>query len=141
MSHLNSLPYLFYGFGRRVNEASGNMESTKYWMYPKVSNTSNYLNHTVVLNETISKSPVNLFLYNSDKFVDFGVRVTDLKCYQSLVRYFGTLNETDHSLVESEMSLNTTTVSLVGEIAVFETTMEKRRGKCLFKFNFDFLKL
>ena len=130
MSHLNDLTNLFYGFGRRINEVKGSLEMTKYWMYPKVFNTSNYFNHSIVLNESISKSPVNLCLYYSDEFVDFGVRVTDLKCYQSLVKYFGTLNETDHSFVESEMALTTSTVSLVGEIAVFETTMEKRRGKC-----------
>ena len=97
-------------------------------MYPKIFNSSKYLNYSIVLNETISQSPVNLCLYYSDKFVDYGVRVTDLKCYQSLVKYFDTLNETNHVVVESEASLSTSTVSLIGEIAIVETSMEKRRG-------------
>jgi len=126
VSHLNDLTNLFYGFGRRINEVKGSLEMTKYWMYPKVFNTSNYFNHSIVLNESISKSPVNLCLYYSEKFVDFGVRVTDLKCFKSLANYFSSQNQTEHALVESEQGPITASVSLIGEIAVVESSMEKR---------------
>jgi hypothetical protein len=117
--------HLFYGFGRRINEVKGSLKTAKYWMYPKVFNTSNYLSHSIVLNESISKSSVNLCLYYSDKFVDFGVRVTDLKCFKNLANFFNSQNETEHTLVESETGPKAASISLIGKIAVIESSMEK----------------
>ena len=122
-AHLNGVDPLIYGFGIDTIVKD---DSIRYWMYPRVLNTSMYQNHNVVLNET-GKPLVNLCLYYSEKFVDHGIRVTDLKCYKSLVKHFEAIKYENVVEIESDLLVKPS-VSLIGEILIVESSMEKRRG-------------
>ena len=101
-------------------------ESVKYWLYPKVLNASTYVNHTFLLNVT-DKAPISISLYQSDKFIDFGFRVTDVKCYERLVTFFDAVPIEHVAELESDLVVKPT-VSLLGEVLLIETSKEKRRG-------------
>jgi len=128
--HLDGISHLLYGFGIDAN-MKGGVDSIRYWMYPKILNTTMYLNHSVVLNASNlshdMSHDMNMCLYYSDKFVDHGIRITDLKCYQSLVKHFEMIKEEHVAEIESDLLVKPT-VSLIGEIMVLDSSMEKRRG-------------
>ena len=66
--------------------------------------------------------PRDLVLYHSEKFINYGVRVTDFRCFLKLVTLLntGTLNH----VVRLENSVKT--ISLFGEVVIGDKTVVKR---------------
>jgi len=121
VNHLVDVPNKVFGLGR-MPAVKG--ELTKYWMYPRVENSTFYLNHHLNLNTT---NDGNVVLYHGDKFVDIGVRVKDLKCYQRLVNFL------DSITVEHEVELDSTLtvkpkISIFSEVLLLDNPKVLRRS-------------
>ena len=105
-----------------MSEVKG--EQIKYWMYPRVFNTTMYLNHTLLADKD-DKLPINVCLYQSDNFVDFGIRIKDVKCYQSLVRILESIKEKHVVDLDSDLAVKPT-VSLISEILIADRPLSPR---------------
>ena len=64
----------------------------------------------------------DLFLYYSDKFEQFGFRVTELKCYERLVELFRQSTVSHPVRIEEGVE----EVSLFGEVLVFDKVVQKK---------------
>ena len=122
MRHLSGVPNKIYGIGR-IPVVKG--EVARYWLYPRVENTTTYLNHSWgVINKAV-ETPVNIVLYSGEKFVDFGIRVPSDKCYQRIVRFLDGV--TGEQVVEVESGVvPRPTVNLIGEVLIVDPTMQRR---------------
>jgi len=120
--HLSGVSTRFFGLGR-VPVVKG--ESARYWLYPRIENTTTYLNHTWNFINKTTESPVNTLLYQGDKFINFGIRVPDLKCYQRIVKFLDTITVEQFVELESDLVVRPT-VGLIGEVLIVDPTMTKR---------------
>ena len=103
-----------FGLERIVPELNNqHAESVKYWLYPRLSDNMTFVNHTTIV-DGVSK---DLLLYYSAKFVDFGLRVTQKKCYQRLVTLIKN-SPSDHQVnLQTDLPVKSI-VSLIGEISI-----------------------
>lgn len=106
-----------FGISRVEGLEKVNPEEVRYWFYPRRLDNSTYFNRTVL----VDGIPRDLVLYYSEKFVDFGIRVTNMKCYQSLVRLFNGVSV--NKMVQIEGGSN---VSLFGEVLMLDREISKR---------------
>jgi len=96
-------------------------EFTKFWMYPRSMDNTTYENHTVMGTD----KQIDLVLYYAEKFIDYGFRVTDLKCYTSLVSMFRFSNDTHMVPVESDLLVRPM-IPLFSEVMIIDKEMHKR---------------
>ena len=97
-------------------------EPIKYWMYPRVFNTTTYLNHTLLVNQN-DTAPISISLYQSDKSIDAGIRIGNEKCFQRIVNFFDTVkvsHDVDFAGVVGEK------VSLFSEILIVDRVIHER---------------
>ena len=106
-----------FGISRIVVSEKVAPEQVRYWFYPRRLDNTTYINHTVVVDDVAR----DLVLYFGEKQTDFGIRVTDAKCYQRLVRVFqeATVNE----VVPVEGGER---VTLFGEVLMVDREISKR---------------
>jgi len=122
VSHLDGVKNDIFGIGRMLEKNKEN--NVRYWLYPRIINTTLYLNHTLITDKS-DKLPINVMLYQGDKFIDFGVRVIDLKCYNRLVSNFDLI--TNEHIVELDSDLDVRpTVSLISEILFIDRNINRR---------------
>jgi hypothetical protein len=121
ISHLDGVSFELFGLGH-MSVSNGEVE--KYWMYPRDVNSSVYLNHTLI-SDVKDKLPINVMLYHGDKFVDFGIRVEDLKCYKRLVSLLDSVKEEHLVNIDSELEVKPT-VSLISEVLVMGRSLSRR---------------
>jgi hypothetical protein len=121
--HLSGVPTKIFGLSR-IPVVKG--EVPRFWLYPRVENSTVYLNHTWNFINKTAQSPVDVVLYQGEKFVDFGIRVPEAKCYERIVKFLNGV--TSEQVVELESSVvPRPTVNMIGEVLIVDQVMEKRR--------------
>jgi len=100
------------------------IENVRYWLYPRRLDNSSYLNHTYVAD---NGRVVDLVIGCGERFVDVaGLRITDCKCYERLVRVFDESSRRPHmSRLESEPTV-VEEIPLIGEVLVLDKHVQKR---------------
>lgn len=96
-------------------------EKVRYWLYPRQLDNITYVDHSVVVGGVTRP----IVLYYGDEFIEYGLRVTDLKCYQRIV---GLIRG---SSTEREVILDVPTkpvVRIFGEVLVMDKVVSKRWG-------------
>lgn len=125
VSHLEGVSNQIFGLGRMSSvETKGDDLIAKYWMYPRVFNTTSYLNHTLLADKK-DKLPINVCLYQGEKFVDFGIRVKDPKCYKRLTTMLDSIRDEHVANLDSELDVKPK-VSLISEILIVTKTVGAR---------------
>lgn len=124
MSVLGEKKFNLFGIGMIPDFTENKLESMKYWLYPRKVDNSTYLNRTVSIENGKS---VDLVLYYNEKSTEqVGFRVTDLKCYEKLVRLFADASRVPRMFrLESESNI-VQEVPLFGEILVLDKAIQKR---------------
>jgi len=90
-------------------------------LYPRQSDNITYVNHTLILDGGAR----DIFLYYGEKFVEYGLRVTDAKCFQRLV---GLLRKSSLELMiplVSDLEIKPV-VPMIGEVLIFDKDVSKR---------------
>ena len=110
--------FTIFGISKVGNGEFDKLDESRYWLYPRKLDNSTYVDRTIMVNGVAK----DLVLYWSEKFTNYGVRVTDLVCYLKLVKLLntGTLNH----VVRIESLVKT--VSLFGEVVIGDRTSVKR---------------
>lgn len=100
------------------------IENVRYWLYPRKLDNSSYLNHTMVAD---NGRVVDLVVGCGERFVDVaGLRITDCKCFERLVRMFDVSSRTPHmARLESEPTV-VQEIPLIGEVLVLDKHVQKR---------------
>jgi hypothetical protein len=128
---LVNVPHKLFGLGR-LPTVHG--EEVKFGLFPKVvrpDNTTGYLDDRWELVNTTAETTVPLSFYHGDKFVDFGIRVADEKCYQRIVSFLGTIVGEQQVTLDTELEVDPA-VGLIGEVFIVEPTQERRCLRCGF---------
>lgn len=122
VSALGSKMFSIYGIGKLSTEIKDmKAESVRFFLYPRNIDNQTYFNYSV----PIEGSNVDLVLYYAEKFIDYGLRVTDLKCYERIVDMFSRSIENHVVRLESDLLVKPE-VSLIGEILCNDKTVQKR---------------
>ena len=120
-SHGEERVYKIFGLGYVPELVDAKPELVRYWLYPRSLDNVTYFNRTVITEGGVR----DLFLYYGEKFVELGLRVTDLKCYERIVRLIR-VSSVEHIVnLESELEVKPT-VPLVGEVLVLDKEVSKR---------------
>jgi len=124
ISVLGSRKFNLWGIGLIPELVDGKIESRRFWLYPRKIDNSSYLNHSVV---TESGKIVDLVIYYSEKSSDLsGLRITDLKCWERIVRIFDISAKIPHMVrLETEPTV-ITEIPVLGEVLVYDKTVQKR---------------
>lgn len=118
LAALGSKRFDVYGLAReQIVDGEIKAESVRVQLYPRKLDNSTYFNRTVEVDNKL----VDLYLYHSEKFVESGFRVTDLKCWERLVEIFNS-SLSDHVVKVGDLS----EVSLFGELLVADKPVQKR---------------
>jgi len=99
----------------------GFAEAGRYFLYPRSLDNSTYLNHTLLTEGGVR----DLFLYFGDKMVEFGFRVTDLSCFERIVKLISVAPVVHIGELESELVVKPS-VSLIGEVLLVDSQVTKR---------------
>jgi len=117
--------YSVYGIGMlSEGRIEGKAESVRYWLFPRKLDNSSYLNHSVVAD---NGKVVELVVGCGERFVDVaGLRVTDCRCYERLVRMFDEAARQPHmARLETEPTV-VQEIPLIGEVLVLDKHVQKR---------------
>jgi len=101
--------YKVFGLGFVPELTNVKSDLVRYWLFPRSLDNITYVNHTI----TVDGGVRDLFLYYGDRFVEYGLRVTDIRCFERLVALIRT-------------SVGTVGTSLFGEVLVFDKEVSKR---------------
>ena len=113
--------YKIFGLGYVPELDDVKAELVRYWLYPRSLDNMTYYNHSIITESGVR----DIFLYYGDKFVEYGLRVTDLKCYERIVGLIKVSSVEHVVTLDSELEIKPT-VPLVGEILVFDKEVSKR---------------
>ena len=110
--------YKVFGLGIVPEFVDAKVELVKYFLYPRQLDNITYVNHTIVLDGGVR----DIFLYFGEKLVEYGFRVTDVKCFGRLIGLI------KGSSVERLIPLEgqTVTVPMIGEVLVYDKEVSKR---------------
>lgn len=111
--------YSIFGMSRIVGMESNDSEPNRFLLFPRSLDNSTYFNSAIIVNGEYK----HLMLYYNEKFSDFGIRVTNLKCYQQLINSFARSMLNIIALVENDSKRN---VILFGEILIADREISKR---------------
>jgi hypothetical protein len=117
-----------FGLGFAPDFVSADSKEVKglerFWLYPRsLDNNSTYLNHTLVVEGGLR----DLILYYGEKMIEFGFRVTDLSCYERIVKLIK-VSPVEH-IVELQSELVVKPVApLIGEVLYLDSQISKRWG-------------
>jgi hypothetical protein len=125
-----------FGIGmiQDVAESSG-VESTRYWLYPRSFNATSiadrkvklYGNHSVILQDG---RVADLMLWYGERATtegqQLGIRVTDVKCYERLVRLFANSSRQPHMIRLEAGPQAVQEVPVFGEVLVMDKNFQKR---------------
>lgn len=96
-------------------------EQVKFYLYPRSLDNSTYLNYTFELEGKFH----DFVLYYGENFVDYGIRVIDVACYEKIVRWFRPLVDF-HVISLTDVNVVPYNVSLIGEVLIHDKTVLKR---------------
>lgn len=125
---LPSIPlYKTFGLGIALDiDVTTKKESIKFWFYPWQSNNSKYIDHTIVTNNGIK----DIFIYYGDKFIYYGFRISDIKCYEELVDLIRGSFVQNTTLMNSDLNVkpHQKEVIMIGQVLIFDKdTLKKQR--------------
>ena len=118
--------YKIFGLAIALDIDVTKKESIKFWLYPWQSNNSKYMDHTIMTNNGIK----DLFIYYGDKFIDYGFRISEIKCYERLVDLIRGSPLQNTNLLESDLNvkLRQKEVPMIGQVLIFDkVTLNKQR--------------
>jgi len=98
-------------------------EMVRFWLYPRKLDNITYVDHSVVV-DGVNK---NIVLYYGDKMVEYGLRVTDLKCYERIVGLIKGSSSGRSVTLESDLPVKPV-VTMIGEVVVMDRAVTKRWG-------------
>ena len=64
-------------------------------------------------------------MYQGEKFVDFGIRVQEEKCFQRLVKVLDMVKQAHNAELESDLVVKPT-VSLISEVLIMDRLVNRR---------------
>ena len=64
-----------FGIGFVPELMNVKVEQVRYWLYPRTLDNVTYANHTITVDGVVR----DIVLYYGTKFVEYGLRITDLK--------------------------------------------------------------
>lgn len=106
-------PYHLFGIGKLVETFVGKpVEGVFFSLYPRNFDNVTYVSSVFGTEEVV--------LYYGETFVKYGIRVTDLACFKQIYELF--FGITDYHVIK----VGTVPVSLIGEVLVSDTTVQKR---------------
>jgi hypothetical protein len=103
------LIYKVFGLGFVPELNNVKSEQVRYWLYPRSLDNVTYVNHTITVDGVVR----DIVLYYGDKFVEYGIRVTDIRCFERLVALIKTSTIGEGS-------------SLFGEVLIYDKEVSKR---------------
>jgi len=110
-----------FGLGIIPEFVDAKIELVRYWLYPRSLNNITYVNHTFVLDGAAR----DVFLYYGEKFVEYGFRVTDAKCFGRLIGLIRG-SSVEHMIpLESDLTVKPV-VPMIGEVMVLDKDVSKR---------------
>jgi hypothetical protein len=110
-----------FGIGFVPELTNVKVEQVRYWLYPRSLDNVTYVNHTTTVDGVVR----DIVLYYGDKFVEYGIRVTDIKCYQRLVSLVKGSSSGRVVTLESDLPVKPV-VSLIGEVLIYDKEVSKR---------------
>jgi hypothetical protein len=103
------------------------VESMRYWLYPRSLNGTTYANRTVALE---NGRVADLMLWYGERAAtegqQLGVRVTDVQCYERLVRLFADASRQPHMVRLEAGPQAVQEIPLFGEVLVMDKNVQKR---------------
>ena len=100
--------YRVFGLGFIPELVDAKPELTRYWLYPRSLDNVTYVNHTLLVDGVAR----DVFLYYGEKFVEYGIRVTEPICWSRLV-----------GLIRAS---STGVHSMIGEVLIYDKEVSKR---------------
>jgi hypothetical protein len=113
--------YKIFGLGYVPELIDAKPEQVRYFLYPRSLDNVTYYNHTVITENGLR----DIFLYYGDKFIEWGLRVTDLKCYERIVSLIKVSSVEHIVTLDTELDIDPT-VPLIGEVLVYDKEISKR---------------
>jgi hypothetical protein len=110
-----------FGLGIIPELVNAKVDQVRFWLYPRSLDNVSYGNHTV----TVDGAVRDIVLYFGAKFVEYGLRVPDLKCYQRLVGLIRGSSTGRIVNLESDLPVKPV-VSLIGEVLILDKEVSKR---------------
>jgi len=113
--------YKVFGLGVVPEFVDAKIELVRYWLYPRSLDNITYVNHTFSVEGAVR----DIFLYYGEKFVEYGFRVTDAKCFGRLIGLIRG-SSVEHMLpIESDLVVKPV-VPMIGEVLVYDKEVSKR---------------
>jgi len=97
-----------FGFGFVPELLNAKPVDTRYWLYPRSLDNVTYTDHTF----TVDGGVKNLVLYYGDRFIEYGLRITDIRCFERMI-----------ALIKSS---SVGVGSLIGEVLIYDKEVSKR---------------
>jgi len=113
--------YRVFGLGVVPEFVDAKTELVRYWLYPRSLNNITYVNRTLVLDGGVR----DIFLYYGEKFVEYGFRVTDDKCFGRLIGLIRGSSVERMIPLESDLVVKPV-VPMIGEVLVLDKDISKR---------------
>ena len=110
-----------FGLGIIPEFVDAKIELVSYWLYPRSLNNITYVNHTFSVEGAVR----DIFLYYGEKFVEYGFRVTDAKCFGRLIGLIRG-SSVEHKVPVLGDSGVKTEVPMIGEVLVYDKEVSKR---------------
>jgi hypothetical protein len=116
-----------FGMGMIPDAEGRSVESMRYWLYPRSLNGTTYANRTVAIE---GGRLVDLILWAGERAAagaeTLGIRITDLKCYERLVRMFAEASRQPHMVRLEAGPQAVQEVPLFGEVLIMDKNVQKR---------------
>jgi len=126
VGELGERKFSVFGMGMIPDVAEGRgVESMRYWLYPRSLNGTTYANRTITLE---NGRVADLILWSGERASSesVGIRVTDVKCYERLVRLFADASRVPHMVRLESGPQSVQEVPLFGEILIMDKNVQKR---------------
>jgi hypothetical protein len=124
--------YKIFGLDIALDIDVAKKEPIKFRLYPWQSNNSKNVDHTIININGIK----DIFIYYGDKFVDYGFRISEFKCYQRLVDLIRGSSVQNKNLTKSDLNVQLAQkeMSMIGQVLIFdkETLTLTKKQRWLF---------
>ena len=112
-------------FGMSIMRMEKSIERVRYWLHPRKMDNSSYLPHSMKHPE--SGKEIDIVVGCGERWEDVaGLRITDCKCFERLVRMFDESSLRPHIARLETMPTIVQEVPLFGEILVLDKAVQKR---------------
>jgi len=113
--------YKIFGLGVVPEFVDAKTELVRYWLYPRSLDNITYVDHSLV----VEGGRKNVVMYYCEKFVEYGFRVTDPKCFGRLIGLIRGSSVERKVPVVGDNSVKTE-LPMIGEVLVYDKEVSKR---------------